>query len=306
MITIVTPYYNREKFLPRTLASIAASNFRPVNLILVDNGSTDGSRAICEQFKREHEADDFSITLAEEPKRGACAARNKGLSLVNTNYVYFFDSDDELDPDFLSCVSPLAHDPVDLLAITTRMEKDGHVSVRQYEDTNEAEAQILISHLNTQAMIIRTDIIRVAGGWDESAAIWNDWELGVRLLSYSSHVSWYTERPFHTLHVHSDSLTGSDFSSHLADYLHTMQLVAHDVKKNPKAMKALFLRHCIFCGMLGRERNEAGIKQCEAQIEQLFPKRSFLMDKAGKYVRQYVTNKGRGAWKMALWASRHL
>lgn len=98
-MSIVIPVYNRAKELPRTVASILAQHYRPIHLILVDNNSTDNSLDICHWLQQKYSKGLFTIDVLQETKRGASAARNKGLKHVNTRHVMFFDSDDTLHPD---------------------------------------------------------------------------------------------------------------------------------------------------------------------------------------------------------------
>ena len=71
VITIVIPIYNRKELLNRTLNSILESTFRPIKMILVDNGSTDGSMELCEEFKKKYESETIEITIAQESRNGA-------------------------------------------------------------------------------------------------------------------------------------------------------------------------------------------------------------------------------------------
>lgn len=77
MITVVIPIYNRAKVLGRTLESIAASTYRPISLILVDNGSTDGSMDVAQDFQRKYMSDDFNIYFTEEKQKGASFAEQR-------------------------------------------------------------------------------------------------------------------------------------------------------------------------------------------------------------------------------------
>ena len=61
-IGIVIPVYNRERELRRTFDSVVAQTYRPIHVVLVDNGSTDGSLALCRELKGAYETDDFRIT----------------------------------------------------------------------------------------------------------------------------------------------------------------------------------------------------------------------------------------------------
>ena len=101
-IGIVIPVYNRERELRRTFDSVVAQTYRPIHVVLVDNGSTDGSLALCRELKGAYETDDFRITVVEEAKRGPSAARNRGLACVTEEFVAFLDSDDEYIPEAVS------------------------------------------------------------------------------------------------------------------------------------------------------------------------------------------------------------
>ncbi len=182
-ITLVIPYHNRERYLPRTLQSILRSKVKPCELFLVDNNSTDGSLAICEAFAKEYATDEFRITLLRESKPGAAAARNRGLQACQTEWVCFFDSDDELDESYLSDVAQRLNKYIELIAAPTRMVVDGRNVTRKYCATGKPVAQVFYSHLNTQGMFFRTDFLRRIGGWNEAAMVWNDWDWAFALCS---------------------------------------------------------------------------------------------------------------------------
>ena len=98
MFSLIIPYHNRREWLPRTLQSVVQSSVRPARVYLVDNASTDGSAQVCEAFAARYPG--YPFVLLSEPRQGAPRARNAALRLVQTEWVYFFDSDDELSPDF--------------------------------------------------------------------------------------------------------------------------------------------------------------------------------------------------------------
>ena len=134
MFTLIIPYHNRECFLPRTLHSLLQSTVQPSQIILVDNASTDASRQVCEQFACEHP--DCPIQLITESKPGACHARNKALQMVTEEWVYFFDSDDELSPDYFQAVSRQVqqHPSADMIACATvRVYPDGRRAPREVQ-----------------------------------------------------------------------------------------------------------------------------------------------------------------------------
>ena len=80
-VSIIIPYYNRERLLERTLQSVKRQTYRPVEIILVDNASTDHSVAVARRFKEEAE-DGMTVHLMRENTPGAAAARNCGLQAM--------------------------------------------------------------------------------------------------------------------------------------------------------------------------------------------------------------------------------
>ena len=303
-LTIVVPFLNRSNYLPLTLQSIAETKHRPpLHMILVDNGSTDNSVETCERFAAANQTSDFRITLASEPTAGAYAARNKGLSLCTTPYIYFFDSDDEFDAEFFTYLTPelkkAANEQLDLLALTTQQNVSGKTMVRQYRETSDVTAQILISHLATQSMVFRTEFLRHIGGWS-AVRVWDDWELGVRALLHRPRMRWFTEHPFHLIYVHPDSITGANFSSRYEQQLHVLRIV-HQQLFSPSDLQALYYRHCILAGQLLQEKNSSAAQACERQMDELFPKEKNFF---GRFLKQYVSFGFRGAWKLAFLACK--
>ena len=90
MISVVVPVYNVEKSLRQCLDSVLAQTYRDLELILVDDGSTDASGEICEEYA----AKDSRVTLVRQANGGVADARNVGLEKVSDEYVFFVDSDD--------------------------------------------------------------------------------------------------------------------------------------------------------------------------------------------------------------------
>ena len=96
-ISIIIPVYNAGKFLVETIESVLQQNFESFELILINDGSTDDSAAICEDYHK----NDARIKYFAQKNYGVSVARNLGLSYAVGEYIYFLDSDDTLDPDFL-------------------------------------------------------------------------------------------------------------------------------------------------------------------------------------------------------------
>ncbi|MDE6084858.1 MAG: glycosyltransferase [Muribaculaceae bacterium] len=96
-ISIIIPVYNVEKYLRECLESIESQTFKDWECIIVDDGSPDCSRLICEEFV----ARDSRFVLVEQINSGLSAARNAGLEIARGKFISFVDSDDSVYPEFL-------------------------------------------------------------------------------------------------------------------------------------------------------------------------------------------------------------
>jgi glycosyltransferase involved in cell wall biosynthesis len=87
LVSVVVPAYNCERYLPEALESILVQTYRPIEIIVVDDGSTDGSRDSAERFVP-------PVRYWRQPHRGAAAARNRGVDLATGDFLAFLDADD--------------------------------------------------------------------------------------------------------------------------------------------------------------------------------------------------------------------
>src|SRR5690242_6114774 len=94
-LSVVVPIYNVEGFLDECLGSLAAQTFSDLEVVMVNDGSTDGSAAIAEAFA----ARDERFRLITQPNGGLSAARNTGIDAATGEFLAFVDSDDVLPPD---------------------------------------------------------------------------------------------------------------------------------------------------------------------------------------------------------------
>lgn len=97
MISIIIPMFNCEKHIERCIRSVQAQSFKDFELIIVDDGSTDGGGAICYKFAS---ADD-RIRVLHKENGGVSSARNMGLDIAEGNYITFMDADDFVPADYL-------------------------------------------------------------------------------------------------------------------------------------------------------------------------------------------------------------
>lgn len=105
LLTIVVPVYNVEKYIEKTLFSLCNQTYRNLEILLIDDGSSDGSLAICKEWANK----DTRIKVYEQENSGVGPTRNRGIALATGEYLMFMDADDWIEPDMLEVLHNLAH-----------------------------------------------------------------------------------------------------------------------------------------------------------------------------------------------------
>ena len=96
-ISVIIPVFNVEKFLPQCLDSVTEQNFADIEIICIDDGSTDKSPEILSRYADR----DPRIRIISRTNGGLSAARNAGLKIARGKYIFFIDSDDWIEPNTL-------------------------------------------------------------------------------------------------------------------------------------------------------------------------------------------------------------
>ena len=121
-VSVIIPVYNREKELMIPVNSILGQNYKNWELLLVDDGSTDGSALLCDQLAAQHE----KIRVIHQKNGGVSSARNVGLDNAKGKYILFVDSDDWIEEDTLwHIVEQMEQDQSDMVAFAMQIDRFG-------------------------------------------------------------------------------------------------------------------------------------------------------------------------------------
>ena len=125
-ISVIIPVYNTADFLPRCLNSLCTQNLQDIEIVCVNDGSTDDSLSVLEKFAKKDKR--IRIINSKENK-GVSSARNRGISAAKGKYISFVDSDDYVDEDFLSKLYARAEETsADIVKGNYFYETDGYVA----------------------------------------------------------------------------------------------------------------------------------------------------------------------------------
>ena len=214
-VSVVLPAYNRAGSILAAVESVLGQTFRDLELLVVDDGSTDGTMAALEGIR------DPRLRLLANPRNlGAGAARNTGIRAARGPWVAFQDSDDEWLPQKLTLqlarLDAMGDGYVAAycgMAIVGGLDDGaGRTSLRYIPDPTIAgvegdihAALLRESLVSTQTLIARRDKLLAIGGFDESLSALEDWELAIRLSELGRFA--FVDEPLVMQHFSANSIT---------------------------------------------------------------------------------------------------
>ncbi|MCP1101266.1 glycosyltransferase involved in cell wall biosynthesis [Aequitasia blattaphilus] len=166
LVSIIVPVYNVQAYLERCVISLENQTYRNVEIILVDDGSTDGSGALCDSLKER----DSRIQVIHKENGGLSDARNTGLKAANGDYVIYIDSDDYVGLNMVkACLERITQDESDLLIFDLIRVEDNQESIDTIHELKSGcyrlkeEKKILLSSPSACNKMFRRDFLLKSG-----------------------------------------------------------------------------------------------------------------------------------------------
>ena len=221
MITLAIPVYNMEALLPRCMNSMLAQTCRDFEILLIDDGSTDASGAMCDRYAEAHPG---FIRAIHKPNGGLCSARNTGIREASGEFIVFPDPDDWVEPDYVRHLTELQRsDDMDLVCTGYYVDTDD-TCVPGSQDVPEtiltaAEARkalLLPPHMSGFAWnkLYRLEILRRHGlEFLEEAGIREDLDFAYRYLALCHKVVYAPALRTYHYYQRPNAATHSAFSS---------------------------------------------------------------------------------------------
>lgn len=125
LVSVIIPVYNSEKYLKRCLDSVLGQTYVEIEIVIIDDGSTDQSRVICDDYARQNQR----IKVIHIPNGGVSNARNTGVRISKGSYICFIDSDDYIPSDYVKTLyMDLKSTQSDLSICGMDIEKESQVN----------------------------------------------------------------------------------------------------------------------------------------------------------------------------------
>jgi glycosyltransferase involved in cell wall biosynthesis len=178
-VSIIIPCYNGEAFLQEAIESALAQSYRCIEVIVVDDGSTDRSGEIARALP---------VRYLYHENRGLCVSRNEGVRASKGNYILFLDADDRLKPDAIeNGLGVLAEQPECAMSVGDHMficQDRLHVAASRKECLSEFHYEALLKSNFIEmisSVIFRRDVLEEMGGFNTELKVAEDYDLYLRI-----------------------------------------------------------------------------------------------------------------------------
>lgn len=201
LVSVIVPTYNREKYILETLDSVYAQTYRPIELIVVDDGSTDSSQDIVETWIDQHRSEGFDAKYILQENQGAPVARNRGTLESSGEFIQYLDSDDTLDKHKIENQARLLieDNSLDLVnGSTFKMDKPNEPTFYLNKDfSSEESLQFCITGecgaFCTPTALFARKLIARTGPWDDALKCLQDVDYGGRVFSCNPSMKYCVE-----------------------------------------------------------------------------------------------------------------
>lgn len=240
MISIIMSVYNVEKYLDECLQSIFNQTYKDIELIIINDGSTDGSLDIINKYRKKYS----NIVYIEQENKGLSEARNLGLSIAKGDYILYIDSDDYIDSNMLQLmIDKIKEDDSELVIIGHREFYDD-IKGKDLDIILDVDDKKVYTGIEVANMMLDCKIMGVA--WNklykasklkeenfyfESGRYTQDWYPTFKHISNLSKIS-FVNKPLYKYRLRSTSTTSKKNEKRLEDYTYAVSNIINYVENS--------------------------------------------------------------------------
>lgn len=268
-ISIIIPTFNRATIIPNTLDSIINQSYSDWECYVVDDHSLDNTKDVVTSYIQK---DSRFHYLTNSRKKGAQGARNTGLFQCNSEWVYFFDSDNQLHSDCLEELAKRINDDIDIIQCFSQVlqvETCEKLKVFNWKNNGNVHDAILFAQSYTDfnhAIIRRTALLEI-GGLDEDCPCMQEWDTHIRLSQKSRYTT--VEKILVDYYVGAADAISSNPKRDVVGKLFILSKYIEEWRKQPRRLK----RYVFYLMTLIRKQKESSFKkESYSKLKSLVPK----------------------------------
>lgn len=177
LVSVIVPAYNMEQYIAETLDSILCSTYKNIEVIVIDDGSTDETISIVEKYI----AQDKRVHLLKQKNAGPSRARNNGIQNCSGEYILPVDSDDLISPSFIASAVTAIQSDTEIKVVSCRCEFFGMRKGEWILPDFNLNKLAIDNRICATSMYRRSDWVRI-GGYNEKIIAREDWAFWIALL----------------------------------------------------------------------------------------------------------------------------
>jgi glycosyltransferase involved in cell wall biosynthesis len=233
LVSVIIPCYNVRAYLEACVQSVLTQDHPDLEIILVDNNSTDGTRDLMLHLSNQHPE---IIHCIKETAQGAPAARNAGLKIARGEWIQFLDADDRLFPHKIS--RQLKHKNDADLIISPYFEKTASKKIILYKINNNIWAGLATGQAGvTSSLLFRRSFFDIAGNWKTALQNHQEYELMLRFAKKSARAAFDNKSQTLKIERSKGSISISNKESYAKNVINIiLDIVEHLQKDQPKQL----------------------------------------------------------------------
>lgn len=253
LISVVVPTFNRGHLLARAVDSVLAQTHIELELLIVDDGSSDDTAAIVSRYR------DPRVRYVRQERSGAAAARNRGAALAHGNLLTFLDSDDEAAREWLRSMAEQFDSPSVAIAFcgTESRNEAGTILYSKMPFHLGPLFNDWVGQFNDGAFVVRRDVFEGVEGYEPSLLANQHSELGFRIVDYCDCRGLERRLVFEPLviyHEHAGARIRSDSEAVLGGTLYLLEHHRTRIERHPPTFREYLAIAGTHAGRLGRKR----------------------------------------------------
>lgn len=232
LVSIIIPAYNAGQYLTATLDSLLAQTWRPIEIIVVNDGSADNTLSIAESYK------DKGVIVINQNNKGQDAANNNGYTYSKGNYIKFMDADDLLNPEMIEIQMKTLNGSEEYVAYSewarfyNKPERADFTTLDYWKDalpldflTSRPEGVMLQCGI----MLVPRKLIEAAGLWNEQLILYNDTEFFNRVFLKSKGIKFSKGARLYYRSGMNNSISAGRTRKYFESTFHATNLIAEQL-----------------------------------------------------------------------------
>lgn len=248
LVSIIIPVYNRAGLVNYTLNSAYEQTYRPIELVIINDGSKDQSEEVILNWKREKEDSTFNVQYILQENKGAPAARNLGLKCATGEYIQFLDSDDLLDKSKIEFqVNELKRTGAELAVCDfSYVESNGKI-IKTCKNKGNIRLKVARNRsLSIFTSIFHRNLLGRGISWNEKLSKMQDVDFFFNVVMVSKKII-YTPGNWCYYRQHSSDQISATYQTTKPEYLKRAKSLIEFVLKNRKHIKIMYYFLYVIC-----------------------------------------------------------